>query len=417
MIPHTPDMSIPQHIGTAAMNTISGAGNAITQTLAHPIDSAMNVGKLAIDPILATFSPKDSISQQLGHSLKENPAQTIENLLGGYLAGKGIGLVGKGASAAGESIARTPTQWSAEAATDQPWNNLASKIGPTGASQQTMGVLPKLSENLKAIVPQMGPTGARTPLEFSKAVDHFRANTAVPEYANVRDPIANEPISATQNPTNAISPRVQNYIVPSTGNPLGPNPSIAEAEQALNNLNEATGKSYQMSANSFDPETLMSKRAMAAELRSVLNQRIGQLSGLPNELIGSLRQRMGQAGNIAENAQQRGLANMTGVDPASAAAGGNTARSMGARALRSTLLEPIENWQFRRALSAVDNPPSSPSTAQSVAGNTLKVVGGGMQAIAPLTPVQSMAQYIRSLPSKQTTLSPKLADILERTGR
>src|ERR1035441_4133661 len=71
MIPHTPDMSIPQQIGTAAMNTISGAGNAITQTFAHPIDSAMNVGKLAIDPILATFSPKDSISQQLGHSLKE----------------------------------------------------------------------------------------------------------------------------------------------------------------------------------------------------------------------------------------------------------------------------------------------------------------------------------------------------------
>jgi hypothetical protein len=409
MIPHTPQMSIPQHIGTAAMNTLSGAGNGIIQTFAHPIDSLKNVGKLAIDPILATFDPKDSISQQLGHSLRENPAQTSESLLGGYLAGKGIGLVGKGTSALGEAGIRAtnpPTPISMAADAERPWANLASKIGPTGASQQTMGVLPGLAENLKKIVPQMEPTRARNPLQYSKAVRDYRTNVAVPEYAKVSNPIANEPIGAS-----ALSDRLQNYVVPSTGKPLGPNPSIAEVEHALNDLNEVSGRAYQMPTNSFEQEALIGKRSMAAELKRVLDNQMGRLTRINPDDISALRSRMGQTRNIAENAEQRSLANMTGVDPASAAAGGNTARSMGARAIRSTLLEPIENWQFRRALSKVENnpqgippPPMGPIKSGVIRGGSygLKGLGEGMQAVAPLTPVQAVAQYIRSLRSANT---------------
>ena len=103
---------------------------------------------------------------------------------------------------------------------------------------------------------------------------------------------------------------------------------------------------------------------------------------------------MGETGSIADNARMRSIANMTGVDPASAAAGGITARSMGARALRSTVLEPIENWQFRRALKAVETPPA-PSPIKNGIAKAANVGGNITQAIAPLIPVQSMAEYLR----------------------
>lgn len=409
MIPHTKDMSIPQHVGTAAMNTLSGAGNAITQTFAHPIDSLMNVGKLAIDPVLATFDPKDSISQQLGHSLAENPAQTVENLLGGYLAGKGIGLAGKGASAVGESGIRATnpqTPASIAAAADKPWNNLAGKIGPLTGGMARSPQIENLAAALRKRVPEIGTTGARNPLEYSKAVDNYRTNVAIPEYAKIRSPMANEPIGAT-----ALSDRLKNYVVPHTGQPLGPNPSIAQSDQALNNLNEVTSKSYLDSPSINNTEALMGRTAMADELRSKLNPRMGELAGLPAEEVGNLRSRMGETGSIADNARLRSMANHTGVDPASAAAGGNTARSMGARALRSTVLEPIENWQFRRALNKVESnpqgvpePPMGPIKSGIIRGGSygLKGLGQGMQAAAPLTPVQSMVAYIRSLRSANT---------------
>jgi len=209
---------------------------------------------------------------------------------------------------------------------DRPWLNLAASIDPIG----TLETICALAADLKAIVPQMGKSGALTPLEFSYATRNFRDTVAVPAYMNISAPYASKRLGSSEG--QPLSATAQNFEWPS-GNALGQNPTIAKAEAALSVLDEITGESYQATANRFD-ETRAKYVEIANQLRTALNQRLGQLNDISPDLVAARRERVGQAQRIAENARLRTIANMSGT--------------------LSMLVEPIANWQFRRALNAAE---------------------------------------------------------------
>lgn len=273
--------------------------------------------------------------------------------LGGVAGGVAGAKAGSAISGAASNFLRPQGQWTPEAQQDIPWLKLASRVGPAGSGQSALGVKDSLAADLKANLAQVpGVLDAKNPLEFSKAAEHFLNETAGPEYHGVSDPLANELIKPDQGIGSGLPNRVASFNVPSTGKPLGTHPTIAEAENALQEVNGILTKSYNAPANANDPAQIQNLEGIAGQLRSNLNNRIGELSGLPPQTVSALRQRVGALSNIVDNSRERYLANMGGItSPPVAAVGGGSARSMPARGIRTTLLQPLENYQFRRDLS------------------------------------------------------------------
>lgn len=383
------------------MDLLRGAGAGISQILQHPIDTLKGMAQPVADmlpayhngpmgiPIPVPNTQGAANNMQQGEATiqaaQAHPYHFAGQILGPAAATAGIAKfapMAMGAMGKALPSASAPTAWETAANADKPWLKLASKVGPTGASQKTLGVVPALADDLKGIVPQLGRTGARTPLEFSKAVEDFQKNVAGPEYGKLRDPFAQEKlgVQALQG-TNAAEFKLAN------GKTLGPNPTIAETEQALREANQIAGPGYQAATNTFDRQSMMNAQDVAARLRTSLNSRIAELARMEPSQVGSLRERIGQAGNIAGNAAERSVANTLGIDSApSVAMKAGMARSMPARAIRAAVVEPMENWQFRRALNAVQpraaqfsGPPPLPSNLESLT-NLLNVGGGGSYA-------------------------------------
>jgi hypothetical protein len=272
---------------------------------------------------------------------------------GGIAGGIGGSKLGTAAISGISNTLSPKGQWTGAAQADIPWMKLASRVGPAGTGQSALGVKNSLAADLKANLSQVpGVLDAKNPLEFSKAAEHFLNETAGPEYHGISDPLANELIKPDQGVGSGLPNRVASFKVPSTGNPLGTHPTIAETENALQEVNGILTKSYNAPANANDPAQIQNLEGIAGQLRSSLNNRIGELSGLSPQTVSALRQRVGALSNIVDNSRERYLANMGGItSPQVAAVGGGAARSMPARGIRAALLQPLENYQFRRDLS------------------------------------------------------------------
>ena len=260
----------------------------------------------------------------------------------------GSGLAGKIST-----FVNPKSQWTGAAQSDIPWMKLASRVGPAGTGQSALGVKDSLAADLKANLSQVpGVLDAKNPLEFSKAAEHFLNETAAPEYHGVSDPLANELIKPDYGIGSGLPNRVASFKVPSTGNPLGTHPTIAEAENALQEVNGILTKSYNAPANANDPAQIQNLEGIAGQLRSNLNNRIGELSGLPPQTVSALRQRVGALSNIVDNSRERYLANIGGAtSPPVAAAGAGNVRSIPSMGIKAALTQPLQNYQFRRDLS------------------------------------------------------------------
>ena len=357
-----PVMDVVGRLGGVPQNAIDSSLQAQT-----PMETAGKVGMVgaamapaAISAPIATATGlvggtlgagAGSLIAQAAGASPENAALLQD--AGGLAGGIGGAKLGSMASGAVSNFVNPKGQWTGAAKEDIPWLKLASRVGPAGSGQSALGVKDPLAMDLKATLGQVpGVMDAKNPLEFSKAAEHFLNTTAGPEYRAQVDPIANELIKPNQGVGSGLPQRVAIFNVPSTGKPLGTHPTIAETEGALRDVNELLTRSYNSPANASDPATIQNYQAIAGQLRSALNNRIGELSNLSPQTVSALRQRTGQLSNIVANSRERYIGNMGGItSPQVAAVGGGAARSMPARFIRSTLLQPLENYQFRKDLA------------------------------------------------------------------
>ena len=372
-----PVMDVVGRLGGVPQNAIDSSLQAQT-----PMETAGKVGMMGTAIVPAAISaPVATASGILGGTAGAGAGSLVAQATGaspentallqdaGGLAG---GITGakfgpKGVNGAANFL-NPKGQWTGAAQQDIPWMKLASRVGPAGSGQAALGVKDSLASDLKANLGQVpGILDSKNPLEFSKAAEHFLNETAAPEYHAVSDPVANELIKPNMGIGSGLPESLANVKMPG-GKSLGTHPTIADTEIALKQVNELLTKSYNSPANSGDPAQIQQWESTAGQLRSTLNSRIGELSDLPPQIVSALRERMGQLGNIVANSRERYLANMGGItSPQVAAVGGGAARSMPARGIRASLLQPLENYQFRKDLSGAGQ--NIPTPIQGPWGN------------------------------------------------
>jgi hypothetical protein len=332
-------------VGSALNDLGAGATRVMLSPIAHPLQTIGSAAQM-IGAMIPGSPQMWDVGQKMVAPFVQNPSG--EAIAAIPQAAMALAGGGEGAAKAGDLPPVTPNPWAQAAQADQPWLNLASRL----TASRAQGAIDQLSESLKAQSSSLSGTGARTPLEFSKAAESLQNNSASPAWHDVVDPIADQPLGSGALMSKSAAAE---WEMPSTGKKVGTSPTIGEAEQALREANEIGGPSYTKGANAADTKAIMSANAAAAQLRTALNARISELTGMSSEDVGTLRQNTGQIANIAQNARQRAIQNAYGAtSPAASALQGASARTMPARFVRAAITEPIANWQFRQALSAAE---------------------------------------------------------------
>jgi hypothetical protein len=203
-------------------------------------------------------------------------------------------LAGRKAPEAAERVTRPnvpPTPY-------ETAKNLAVDIGPRTAAasaKEAPGLTEALQNQRQALAD--AALQARTPIRGYQDL----ANLAESVRNSARFKLYDEGLAKAAGVKVNIGGPAAEFKLPSTGRPLGANPTVAQVDEALNAANAQANAAYESSPTAS--ANAAHAKAVADYLRPVANREIARVAGSTPEAIGALREQVGQLRTITEAAR------------------------------------------------------------------------------------------------------------------